>query len=269
MKQVYSPTNSAEAHMLAHQLEIAGIKAFVHGEQLQGAAGDLPAGGVIQLLVADEDYDEARRLLDKWDASPAASDGSAIPKFPIMLALAFLAAGLIAGWIGRSILNNSAVAVLDSSAEYDMNGDNKTDIVYFYRAGEQFVHRIDTDSNFDERMDVIAHYNADGAPIDERVDRDFDGVFESRSTFRYGIRERTEIDSNNNSSPDIVLVYEDGLLKREEIHDERVGRLARVNHYDTETLQRAELDLDRDGFLETVRTFDRFGEITGTETRTQ
>jgi hypothetical protein len=57
MKQVYAPANTAEAHMLAHLLEQAGVRAHVHGEALQGAVGESPAANLLQLLVADEDYD--------------------------------------------------------------------------------------------------------------------------------------------------------------------------------------------------------------------
>jgi hypothetical protein len=45
------------------------------------------------------------------------------------------------------------------------------------------------------------------------------------------------------------------------------GTMARINHYDDGRLQRSEIDLDRDGFLETVRTFDRYGEVVSSETR--
>ena len=49
MQEVYQPANAPEAHMLVHLLGEAGITAHIHGEALQGAVGELPAGNVIRL----------------------------------------------------------------------------------------------------------------------------------------------------------------------------------------------------------------------------
>lgn len=269
MKQVYLPLNSAEAHMLAHQLEQSGINAHIHGEALQGGVGELPASGTLQLLVADEDYDEARRLLRKWDETPAEAISTGRAKLPFFLLLTFFAAGAIGGLIGKTLLDANNVAFLDSGTEYDLNGDGRADVTFRTRFTDNYVHRIDFDNNFDGRIDMETDYDSLGTPTAERRDDNFDGALETSSAFRFGVLTQSAVDTNGNEVPDVTLFYQHGVLQREEIFDEREGVMARINHYDDWRLARAEIDLDRDGFLETIRTFNRWGEIADTETRTR
>lgn len=129
MRQVYAPADAAEAHMLVHLLEQNGIQALIHGEALQGAVGELPAAGLLQLLVPDEEHDAAR------------------------------------------------------------------------------------------------------------------GV------------------------PDLAVYFRHGMVAREEISDLNSRQIVRINYYRGPLLESAEIDADRDGFLETRQTFGRFGEVTNTEAR--
>ena len=68
-------------------------------EALQGAAGDLPAGSMVQLLVADEDYDRARQLLKQWEQveSPAEPEAKPGRRFRFVAAFVFLTVGVVAG----------------------------------------------------------------------------------------------------------------------------------------------------------------------------
>ena len=53
MQLVYQTNNLFDAHLVKHALEDAGIPAFVFGESLLGAGGELPLFGVLRVCVPD------------------------------------------------------------------------------------------------------------------------------------------------------------------------------------------------------------------------
>src|SRR5690606_18757888 len=57
MKTLYQAANAVEAHMLADYLKQEGLSAHVLGEHLQGAVGELPAAGLVRLMIPDEQYE--------------------------------------------------------------------------------------------------------------------------------------------------------------------------------------------------------------------
>lgn len=77
MHIVYEPENLIEAHLLKGLLAQAGITAHIRGEHLTGAMGELPALGLLALMVADEDADAARALIADWQGATPESDGGA------------------------------------------------------------------------------------------------------------------------------------------------------------------------------------------------
>lgn len=69
MKTVFQADFGIEARMVLHLLQGAGIQAQVLGEILQGAMGDLPAGGMVRVVVDDTQEAEARALIADWEES--------------------------------------------------------------------------------------------------------------------------------------------------------------------------------------------------------
>ena len=69
MKTVLHALNSVEANVVKGLLESEGIACSVLGEYLQGAIGELPATGLIRVVVNDEDYDQARTIVDNWSSA--------------------------------------------------------------------------------------------------------------------------------------------------------------------------------------------------------
>ena len=75
MRVVYEPENLIEAHLVKGLLAQAGIDAFVRGEYLSGAIGELHAMGLIAVMVADEDVAAARAVIVDWqNAAPEMPD---------------------------------------------------------------------------------------------------------------------------------------------------------------------------------------------------
>ena len=75
MQRIYEPESLLEAQMLAGMLASEGIDVHVVGRDLVGAAGELPLQGLLGLVVADEQAECARQLIDAYnDAQPLAGD---------------------------------------------------------------------------------------------------------------------------------------------------------------------------------------------------
>ncbi|MEQ1816970.1 MAG: DUF2007 domain-containing protein [Terricaulis sp.] len=269
MRQAYAPANSAEAHMLAHMLDQNGIEAHIHGEALQGGVGELPAAGLLQLMVADEDYDRARALISAWERASVASTDSTGEKrrVPIWMGLIVFAMGVGGGWVLREAAKQNMIPIDAQQWGSDDNGDGVDDVTNYARVGANFAYRTEIDRNFDGRIDDVVQYNANGTTTHEETDDDFDGFFETKTRFRDGNVAVTTIDLDRDGKVDRTLYYVRSILDREEVIDDDAERVVATNFYEGLRLSRSEHDLDGDGFAETLRTYDAFGEIAGTETR--
>ncbi len=82
MQLVYQTNNLFDAHLVKHALEDAGIPAFVFGESLLGAGGELPLFGMLRVCVPDMAKPEADEVvaelaLDAGPADPISNDDEA------------------------------------------------------------------------------------------------------------------------------------------------------------------------------------------------
>lgn len=69
MQIVYRAANLSDAHLLRQLMEAEGIPAFVQGEFLQGAVGELPANTEVLVRVPDAHVAAARAIVDDWESS--------------------------------------------------------------------------------------------------------------------------------------------------------------------------------------------------------
>ncbi len=117
MQIVYRAANLADAHLLRQLMEAEGIPAFVQGEYLQGAVGELPANTEVLVRVPDEHVDAARAVVDDWensepvgfededlDATDAAEPTSVQAQAVAVRRLLLFVAILVAGVIGYTLL---------------------------------------------------------------------------------------------------------------------------------------------------------------------
>ena len=63
MKKIHDPVDLIEAQMLISMLHSEGITAHLQGAHLLGAIGELPAFGLLGLMVNDEHASRARELV--------------------------------------------------------------------------------------------------------------------------------------------------------------------------------------------------------------
>ena len=74
MKAVYEAENILDANLAKGLLAQAHIPAVIKGEYLQGGLGDLPACGLMTVLVNDEDEALAQGILQSWQSGDFAID---------------------------------------------------------------------------------------------------------------------------------------------------------------------------------------------------
>ena len=69
MQRIYEPQDLLEAELLMSMLASEGIAAHLAGQHLLGAMGELPAMGLLGLLVEDDDAEHARQLIAAYNAA--------------------------------------------------------------------------------------------------------------------------------------------------------------------------------------------------------
>jgi hypothetical protein len=83
MRVVYEAENIIDAHLVKGMLENSGIPAYVRGEYLTGALGELPMMGLVAVCVPASEFPQAQGVLHAfhreralpiadpaWDAEP-------------------------------------------------------------------------------------------------------------------------------------------------------------------------------------------------------
>lgn len=63
MRRIYRAENTIDANLVKGVLAQEGITAHISGEYLAGALGELPALGLVEVMVAEEDEAAALELL--------------------------------------------------------------------------------------------------------------------------------------------------------------------------------------------------------------
>jgi len=71
VKIVYRAENIIDANLVKNALDHEGIPAFVSGQYLTGAAGELPPMALVNVMVAEIDWPRARAVAERIDAELA------------------------------------------------------------------------------------------------------------------------------------------------------------------------------------------------------
>ena len=69
MQRIYEPQDTMEGELLLAMLASEGIDAYLTGQHLAGAVGGLPAGGLLGLMVEDEQAQDALQLIAAYNAA--------------------------------------------------------------------------------------------------------------------------------------------------------------------------------------------------------
>jgi hypothetical protein len=71
MAVVYAAESSLDAHLVKGLLEQRGVPVRIVGHHLEGGIGELPAGGLVHLLVPEDWVDTARGVIEDYEARRA------------------------------------------------------------------------------------------------------------------------------------------------------------------------------------------------------
>ena len=96
MKSVFEASTGLDAHMVLNLLEQRGISGRIEGEYLQGGIGELSAMGFVRVLVAEEDYAQARQIISEGEAIQPPEEKTK-PETSTSIALRTFAAGVFVG----------------------------------------------------------------------------------------------------------------------------------------------------------------------------
>jgi len=80
MRTLYNASNAIEAQILQDVLAQEGIATHVVGALLQGGVGELPAGGLVRLMVDEADHEAGRAVVRRWESG--ALRGEMLEPFP-------------------------------------------------------------------------------------------------------------------------------------------------------------------------------------------
>lgn len=261
MRCVFEASNAVEAHMVLHMLEQSDIVGRIEGEHLPGALGELPAMRLVRVVVEEPDFERARSIIAEWE-KPLPQDAPSPDAAPRMPAAAKTAAvflfGAIVGGGGVFWVLNSPVS--ERGADY--NGDGRLDETFFYHGS--LLSRIEQDRNGDGRVDGIVENDLRGMMRRYRSDDDFDGSFEGTTSYRNGQPILYEYDRNGDGLADVRYLFADGVAHSTEYLDAHSGSVVKREYFKGRRLLRDEFDTDRDGTLETHRTYDELAEIVST-----
>lgn len=247
MKTLYQAANAVEAHMLADYLRQEGLSAHVLGEHLQGAVGELPAAGLVRLMIPDEQYEAGREAIARWEAMQPADAPTATQATPRRgKGLGLFALGLIVGAAGVYAWFHAPLP----ADGVDHNRDGVLDERWTMSPRGTFV-RVEVDRNFDGKVDNVTLYDENGQVKTIQDDDDFDGRFETTMRVHMGNIQTQLIDTDGDGLIDLSYHYTSGVLQLAEYRDPATGKTGRVEHIRLNKVTHAEVDSDQDGVLDT------------------
>jgi len=259
MRTLYQAASAIEAHMLLDLLKQEGLSAEIHGEHLQGAIGELPAAGLVRLVIDETDYAAARALIERWESAQPAEVAKPAPR-PSTHSWPRFIVGMLVG-IGVTWAFYRSPVTTDG---IDHNRDGLLDEKWTYAASGTLL-KAEVDRNLDGKIDYIAQYDRRGMIESAEADDNFDGVFETRMRFRDGNVELYEVDTDGDGIAERRSHYANGVIATTEIINPTTGLPLRVEYYRLGILMRADVDTDKDGVLDTRFFYTPLGEVASSE----
>ena len=272
---VYRAANIADAHLIRQLLEAEGIPAFIQGEYLQGAVGELPANTEILLHVADENADAARAIVDEWEsAEPVLLEEDAAEKSTVTgtpssppapkrgMPMVWIVGSSVFGAILGAGLTWTLLHAPRPPSEIDYDRDGRAD-QFFYYFGER-VERIEMDRNRDGKIDQTLYYDSNGFIARGESDDDFDGRIDGHAHYKHGQIIDSDVDFDGDGRPEYRAEYRFDVILRDEFMGAD-GVLVKRIQYKNGWPHSDEFDSDGDGRLDTKRQYDRRGEIAASE----
>jgi hypothetical protein len=110
MTTVFEAAHAVEAHMVLNLLQQQGVAGRIEGEYLQGAIGQLPARGLVRVVVDDEDLAAARAIVAAFEAEQPSDATSRAPAQAAPSRWAWFLAGVLLGALAAAAMLRQPVA---------------------------------------------------------------------------------------------------------------------------------------------------------------
>ncbi len=253
MKTIYEASNSIEAHMIKHLLELEDISTQINGEYLQGGIGELQASGLVRVLVDENDYIKAKDIIGLWEQKQPKEEKTK----PVTIKDTLLSG--VVGFIMGSILILFLYNTPATTEEIDNNNDGLIDGWYVYVNDR--LSKVKSDRNFDGEVDHIYYYDRHEKVTSMRADNDFNGTLESIAIFKNGNPISSSTDSNGDGFKDYREIYKDGIIETTELFDLKTKMPVKITKYKLNKQISSKFDSNHDGILDIEYHYDRFEEI--------
>ncbi len=254
MKLLYEASNTIEAHMILNLLKQAGLSARIDGEYLQGGVGELPAIGLIRVMVDEADYTEARSIIQKWDSSqPTDTPNTTARKKGSFGPWAF---GVLCGLTALTIYYHTPIT--EDGIDYD--GDGALDEKWTYKNDR--LSKTELDRNFDGKVDFIYLFDRHGFVKSSSSDEDFNGTFETDTHYDYGNAIWQKSDTTGDGFKDYQITFGNGTMETISFIDPATKNVVKLQEYGPFKLKTARVDTTGDGVLDTTYQYDSIEEIT-------
>lgn len=138
--------------------------------------------------------------------------------------------------------------------EYDLNQDSKPDVFSYVvnaqTADGKTVDRVvrkEFDINWDNRVDIVRFYGDNEQVEKEAYDLDFDGKIDQFNFFEKNVVVRKERDLNYDGKNDLWIYYEKGQIARKECDVNSDGKIDYWEYWEGDKIDRIGEDTDGDG----------------------
>jgi hypothetical protein len=130
----------------------------------------------------------------------------------------------------------------------DTNQDKKVDVTKLYEVRdkggqkEQILACKQVDINYDDKVDIVYHYDQAGTLSFEEFDLDFDNRYDLWTYYQAGVKIREEKDMNYDGRADYTEIYEGGKKARVERDSNYDGKIDQWEYYENDKLDRIGYD---------------------------
>jgi len=250
-----------DAQVAAAHLESQGIETMIKKDDAGGAYPQLQMSSGVQLFIKAADEDAARRTLDEIDSDSSSiktPESTRSKKGTTILVIGFLLLGVWLGYVLSSKIRayRSAVGESRDIIEVDTNGDNKTDIFYYYTNGK--LTRVEADRNYDGIIDAW-HYFINSKVVTGEYDDNFDGKVDVWAKYQNDNNFEQEIDTDFNGTSDATSYFVNQLQSRVDWHPNGSTVIVKREIFKNGNKEHEYIDLDKDGQFDIRVDFDSFG----------
>ena len=260
MKCVYEAPNGLEARMIADLIAQAGIHSRVDGEFLQGGVGELFAGDFVRVLVEDESFEEARAVVDTWQATqvsvanveknkPISFGSSKISLFIVLVIGVLIGSGGVHSYYNTSETHNGL----------DHNRDGVLDEKWTFLRGK--ISKAEFDNNFDGEMDQIVYYSSRGKIKYSETDLNHDGIMDTHTQYRNNNPILKKSDTNGDGHHDLFTYLKNRTVYKVEFYNLQTTALIKVQEFDAFKLISSKYDSTGDGTLDKFVNYGEYGEV--------